>query len=92
MQASEPIPVDAAARLPSWIAGRPRPVAVGPAPALVGLQAFGYDGWLSLENLWRVPVRHTGYVDEDLADVSVPPRDIEQRLRDELAFLRRLCD
>lgn len=55
------------------------------------LRARGYDGWLSLENLWRVPVRHTGYVDEDLADASLPPRDIDQRLRDELAFLRRLC-
>jgi sugar phosphate isomerase/epimerase len=55
------------------------------------LRARGYDGWLSLENLWRVPVRHTGYVDEDLADVSLPPRDIDRRLQGELAFLRRLC-
>ena len=55
------------------------------------MRAAGYDGWLSLENLWRVPVRHTGYVDEDLADASLPPRDIDQRLRDELALLRRLC-
>jgi sugar phosphate isomerase/epimerase len=54
------------------------------------LRAAGYDGWLSLENLWRVPVRHTGYVDEELAEASLPPRDIDQRLRDELAYLRRL--
>jgi hypothetical protein len=38
-----------------------------------------------------VPVRHTGYVDEDLADAALPPRDIDRRLKDELAFLRRLC-
>ena len=61
------------------------------AEVIAALRAAGYDGWLSLENLWRVPVRHTGYVDEDLADASLPPRDIDQRLRDELAFLRRLC-
>jgi sugar phosphate isomerase/epimerase len=61
------------------------------AEVIAALRASGYDGWLSLENLWRVPVRHTGYVDEDLADASLPPRDIEQRLRDELAFMRRLC-
>jgi len=59
--------------------------------AIAALRASGYDGWLSLENLWRVPVRHTGYVDEDLADASLPPRDIDQRLRDELTYLRRLC-
>ena len=64
--------------------------ATGPR-SIAALRAAGYDGWLSLENLWRVPVRHTGYVDEDLADASLPPRDIDQRLRDELAFLRRLC-
>jgi sugar phosphate isomerase/epimerase len=58
---------------------------------IAALRAAGYDGWLSLENLWRVPVRHTGYVDEDLADASLPPRDIDRRLKDELAFLRRLC-
>jgi sugar phosphate isomerase/epimerase len=61
------------------------------AETIAALQAAGYDGWLSLENLWRVPVRHTGYVDEDLADASLPPRDIDQRLKDELAYLRRLC-
>jgi sugar phosphate isomerase/epimerase len=61
------------------------------AEAIAALRAAGYDGWLSLENLWRVPVRHTGYVDEDLADASFPPRAIDQRLRDELGLLRRLC-
>jgi sugar phosphate isomerase/epimerase len=61
------------------------------AEAIGALRAAGYDGWLSFENLWRVPVRHTGYVDEDLADGSLPPRDIDRRLRDELAYLRRLC-
>jgi sugar phosphate isomerase/epimerase len=61
------------------------------AETIAALRAAGYDGWLSLENLWRVPVRHTGYVDEDLANACLPPRDIDQRLQDELALLRRLC-
>jgi sugar phosphate isomerase/epimerase len=61
------------------------------AAVIAALRSRGYNGWLSLENLWRVPVRHTGYVDEDLADASLPPRDIDQRLEDELAFLRGLC-
>ena len=60
------------------------------AVAVPALQRVGYDGWLSFENLWRVPVRHRGYVAEDLADASLPPRDIDQRLADELAYLRRL--
>jgi hypothetical protein len=32
-----------------------------------------------------------GYIDEDLTDAALPPRDIDQRLRDELALLRRVC-
>jgi hypothetical protein len=35
-----------------------RPVRLGRGN--VALRGAGYDGWLSLENLWRVPVRHTG--------------------------------
>ena len=60
------------------------------AAVMSALLAIGYDGWLSLENLWRVPVRHRGYVAEDLADASLPPRDIDQRLAAELAYLRGL--
>ncbi len=60
-------------------------------PAVIAvLKAVGWDGWLSFENLWRVPVRHRGYVAEDLADASLPPRDIDQRLAAELAYLRGL--
>lgn len=57
---------------------------------IAALKGVGWDGWLSFENLWRVPVQHTGYIDEDLADASLPPRDIDQRLAAELAYLRRL--
>ena len=60
------------------------------AAVMPALLAAGYDGWLSFENLWRVPVRHRGYVAEDLADASLPPRDIDQRLAAELAYLRGL--
>ena len=67
----------------SWTEGMCDWAAVVPA-----LKAIGYDGWLSFENLWRVPVRHRGYVAEDLADASLPPRDIDERLAAELAWLR----
>jgi sugar phosphate isomerase/epimerase len=60
------------------------------AAVVPALQAIGYDGWLSFENLWRVPVKHRGYVAEDLADASLPPRDIDQRLTAELRYLRAL--
>jgi sugar phosphate isomerase/epimerase len=60
------------------------------AAVVPALKAIGYDGWLSFENLWRVPVRHRGYVAEDLADASLPPRDIDARLAAELARLRAL--
>jgi len=62
------------------------------AAVVPALRAIGYDGWLSFENLWRVPVKHQGYVAEDLADASLPPRDIDRRLADELAYLKRLVD
>jgi sugar phosphate isomerase/epimerase len=62
------------------------------AAVMPALQAIGYDGWLSFENLWRVPVRHRGYVAEDLADASLPPRDIDQRLAAELACLKGLIE
>ena len=43
---------------------------------LADLKGVGWDGWLSFENLWRVPVRHRGYVAEDLVDTAMPPRAI----------------
>ena len=53
--------------------------------------ARGSDGWLSLENLWRVPVRHTELRRRRTSPSHRCRRATStQRLRDELAFLRRL--
>jgi sugar phosphate isomerase/epimerase len=57
---------------------------------IAALEAWGWDGWLSFENLNRVPVRHRGYVAEDLSDPSRPPRVIDERLPAELAYIKRL--
>lgn len=59
---------------------------------IAALKAVRWDGWLSFENLWRVPVQHTGYIDEDLADSSLPTRDIDARLAAELAYMRDLAE
>lgn len=58
--------------------------------AIPALKAAGYDGYLSFENLNRVPVRHTGYVDEELIGAEGPPRDIDERLADEIAYIKAL--
>jgi sugar phosphate isomerase/epimerase len=59
---------------------------------IAALKARGWDGWLSFENLNRVPVRHRGYVAEDLFDPSRPPRAIDERLPAELALIRSLVE
>ncbi len=60
--------------------------------AVSALKAAGYDGYLSFENLNRVPVRHTGYVDEELVGAGGPPRDIDERLAEERAYIKGLVD
>jgi sugar phosphate isomerase/epimerase len=59
---------------------------------MAALAETGYHGYLSFENLYRVPVRHKGYVAEDLTDWEGGPRDIDQRLAGELAYIRGLVE
>lgn len=56
------------------------------------LRKAGYDGYLSFENLNRVPVRHTGYVDEELIGAAGAPRVIDERLAEERAYIGGLVD
>jgi sugar phosphate isomerase/epimerase len=58
--------------------------------AIAALARIGYDGYLSFENLYRVPVKHRGFIGEDLTVGSDSIRDIDQRLSDELAHTRAL--
>lgn len=62
------------------------------ADTIAALKGIGYDGYLSFENLYRVPVRHTGYIDEDLIERDVEYRDIDQRLPGDLAYIKKLVD
>jgi len=57
---------------------------------MAALRRAGYDGWLSFENLYRVPVRHKGYVAEALTGSGGEPRDAEARLADEIAYMKAL--
>jgi sugar phosphate isomerase/epimerase len=53
------------------------------------LKKVGYKGYVSLENFYRVPLRIRGYVGEDLSQREESYRDIDQRLEEDLAFLKR---
>lgn len=53
------------------------------------LQQVGYDGWISFENFYEVPVRSRGYVGEDLTRAAGAARDVDARLAEDLAFIRR---
>jgi sugar phosphate isomerase/epimerase len=52
------------------------------------LKKVGYDGWISFENFYQVPMRSRGYVGEDLTQEATASRDIDDRLAEDLAFIR----
>jgi len=62
------------------------------ADAIAALKGRGYDGYLSFENLYRVPMTHKGYIAENLGGDYAPVRDIDQRLSEELAYIRGLVE
>jgi len=53
------------------------------------LKKIGYAGYLSFENFYKVPMRSRGYVGEDLSQKEAVYRDIDQRLEEDLAFIKR---
>jgi sugar phosphate isomerase/epimerase len=55
---------------------------------MAGLGRVGYDGYVASENFYKVPMRSRGYVGEDLTQREDVYRDIDQRLAEDLAFLR----
>ena len=55
------------------------------------LHLVGYDGYIAFENFYQVPVRSKGYVGEDLTQHAQTFRDIDQRLDDDLQYLRGLA-
>jgi sugar phosphate isomerase/epimerase len=52
------------------------------------LRSVNYDGWISFENFYRVPMRSRGYVGEDLTQVAAEYRDVDVRLEQDLAYLK----
>lgn len=53
------------------------------------LRALGYDGYVSFENFYQVPMRTRGFVGEDLTQHLDTYRDIDTRLAQDIAYLRQ---
>lgn len=52
------------------------------------LYRVGYDGYISFEDFYRVPMKSKGYVGEDLTQHAEVFRDIDQRLEEDLRYLK----
>lgn len=54
------------------------------------LRLVGYDGYISFENFYLVPMKSKGFVGEDLTQHAEVFRDIDQRLDEDLRYLKSL--
>jgi hypothetical protein len=54
------------------------------------LARVGYDGYTSFEDFYRVPIQSKGYVGEDLTQHAEVFRDIDERLEEDIRYLKRL--
>jgi len=73
-----------------WVFASMRDGQVDWAAVLGALRTVGYDGTIAFENFFQVPMHTTGFVGEDLTQQSDVFRDIDQRLADDLHYLRTL--
>jgi sugar phosphate isomerase/epimerase len=55
------------------------------------LNRVGYDGYVSFENFYQVPMRSRGFIGEDLTQHAEVFRDIDRRLDEDLGFLKGLA-
>ena len=55
------------------------------------LRRVGYDGYVSFENFHLVPMKSKGFVGEDLTQHAEVFRDIDQRLDEDLRYLKGLA-
>jgi sugar phosphate isomerase/epimerase len=55
------------------------------------LNGVGYDGYISFEDFYQVPMRTRGFVGEDLTQPTSTYRDIDERLARNLDYMRRCC-
>ncbi len=54
-----------------------------------GLKRVNYSGYVSFENFFQVPMRTRGFVGEDLTHYASTYRDIDERLAEDLGYMRR---
>lgn len=54
------------------------------------LRLVGYEGYISFENFYQVPMTSKGFVGEDLTQHAEVFRDIDQRLDEDLRYLKGL--
>ncbi len=73
-----------------WVFASMRDGQVDWLEVLRALRAVGYDGTIAFENFFEVPIRTTGFVGEDLTQHVDRYRDIDERLADDLRYLRGL--
>lgn len=55
---------------------------------MTALRSVGFDGCISNENFFEVPMRMRGFVGEDLTQHLDRYRDVDERLASDLAFLK----
>jgi sugar phosphate isomerase/epimerase len=73
-----------------WVFASMRDGQVDWAEVMRALRRVGYDGTISFENFHLVPMRSRGFIGEDLTQHADVFRDIDQRLADDLTFLKGL--
>lgn len=74
-----------------WVFASMRDGQVDWAELMRLLDLVGYDGYIAFENFYQVPMRSKGYVGEDLTQHAEVFRDIDQRLDEDLQYLRALA-
>ena len=73
-----------------WVFASMRDGQVDWAEIISALRAVGYDGYISFENFFEVPMTTTGFVGEDLTQHAATFRDIDRRLDEDLRYLKGL--
>jgi sugar phosphate isomerase/epimerase len=74
-----------------WVFASMRDGQVDWAAVMRALTRVGYDGYISFENFHQVPMRSRGFIGEDLTQHAEAFRDIDQRLDEDLGFLKSLA-
>lgn len=73
-----------------WVFASMRDGQVDWREVMQALRQVGYDGTIAFENFHLVPMTSTGFVGEDLTQHAETFRDIDERLDDDLRYLKSL--